>query len=380
MGHAQGKHESLARNLSRVRVPNGPPFSYIRPQMTKILFILKRKENGDKDKILIETGLYHSAKFIKNMLDDSELESKMVVVTDNNDIDREVTLYKPDFVIIEALWVVPSKFAVLKKLHPSVKWIIRIHSNIPFMAQEGIAMDWILDYSEFDDIIIAPNSPKMLHDIEIILQAKKSLKNNLIYLPNYYPVDNFKEPKKTIDLLEKPVLDICCFGAIRPLKNQLTQAIAAIDFATQFNKPLRFHVNSERYETNGLTVFHNLKGLFQNLDESKFSLVTHPWSTHEEFLNTCSVMDLGLQVSFSETFNIVAADLLSVGVPLVGSAEIPWLHDTHLADPTSSLSIFNSMVFHYYNSELNLTINRSHLIKYNEDTKNIWLNYFRNNI
>jgi hypothetical protein len=71
------------------------------------------------------------------MLQKSGIESKLSVCTDNNDIDREVNLYKPTHVIIEALWVVPTKFAVLTKLHPKVQWILRLHSEMPCMAGAG---------------------------------------------------------------------------------------------------------------------------------------------------------------------------------------------------------------------------------------------------
>ena len=48
--------------------------------------------------------------------------------------------------IVEALWVVPEKFDVLTKLHPRVQWIVRTHSQAPFLASEGIATAWIAGY------------------------------------------------------------------------------------------------------------------------------------------------------------------------------------------------------------------------------------------
>ena len=115
-------------------------------KQSKILFILKIKQNygaTNDYSIGLSTGLYNSAQFMNEMLIDGGFDSQMVSVIDNNDIDREVTLHKPTHVIIEALWVVPSKFEVLCKLHPNVKWVIRLHSEIPFLANEGMAMDWI---------------------------------------------------------------------------------------------------------------------------------------------------------------------------------------------------------------------------------------------
>jgi len=129
----------------------------------KILFILKRKNNYDviKDSnIGMSTGLYNSASFMNDMLNNAGIESHISVVIDNNCIDREVTKHKPTHVIIEALWVVPSKFYVLCKLHPKVKWIIRLHSEIPFLANEGMALDWLGDYVFFENVYIGTNAPR----------------------------------------------------------------------------------------------------------------------------------------------------------------------------------------------------------------------------
>ena len=110
----------------------------------KILFILKRREDYNgiiHSHVGLSTGLFNSASFMNDMLNDAGVESKLVVVEDNNRIDSEVYKYKPTHVIIEALWVVPSKFAILADLHPTVKWIVRLHSELPFLANEGIALD-----------------------------------------------------------------------------------------------------------------------------------------------------------------------------------------------------------------------------------------------
>ena len=67
----------------------------------RILFILKRHNYGPS------YGLLNSCGYISEALRRNGIESKSVEVTDNNDIDREVSQYQPTHVIIEALWVVP---------------------------------------------------------------------------------------------------------------------------------------------------------------------------------------------------------------------------------------------------------------------------------
>src|SRR5215469_2549040 len=115
--------------------------------MERALFIVKRGQDVSGGYSYSGAfGLTNSAFFVVNTLREAGVKAKLVVVNDNNDIDKEVTTYRPSHVFIEALWVVPEKFQVLRNLHPNVKWVVRIHSDIPFLAHEGIAIDWIKRY------------------------------------------------------------------------------------------------------------------------------------------------------------------------------------------------------------------------------------------
>ena len=350
---------------------------------TKVLFILKRKDNYNLEKdnhVGVITGLYNSASFVNQMLIDSGIESNMVVVIDNNDIDREVNKFKPTHVIIEALWVVPSKFAVLCRLHPTVKWIIRLHSEVPFLANEGMAFDWIGEYVKYENLFIGINAPRaykeMFHFLSLEMGwTKAEADRKLIYMPNYYPTD-YKHKK--LDK-KKDHIDIGCFGAVRPLKNHMLQAMAAVKFADKIGKKLKFHINSGRLEMKGEPVLHNLKGLFGHLHHHGHELIMHEWRPRAEFLELCALMDIGLQSSFSETFNIVGADIISQGVPLVGSKEIPWMSHFFCAKPTESDDIYKALCLTYKFPRINVVTNQNMLTNYVEKTSVIWENYFINN-
>jgi hypothetical protein len=348
--------------------------------MAKVLFILKRREDYNSilhSHIGLSTGLFNSASFVNDMLTEQGIESKLSVVTDNNCIDREVTAYRPTHVIIEALWVVPSKFEVLQRLHPNVTWIIRLHSEAPFIANEGMSMDWLGHYSKFENIVIGVNAPRMMREVKMYLKSKNSwteeeTDKRVIYLPNYYPQEyKTKKFDRT-----KDTLDICCFGAVRPLKNHLLQALAAIDFANQMKKPLRFHINAGRIEMKGEPVLNNLRELFAHLEDQGHQIISHQWTPREQFLELCSAMDIGMQVSFSETFNIVGADLISQGVPIVGSREIPWSVDSFNADPVDSQDITAKLKKTYNWAWMNVKTNQMALTNYTSKTTKIWKKYF----
>lgn len=348
---------------------------------TRVLFILKRRDDYHPVKHSpkgLSTGLFNSASFVNQMLLDMGIESAMEIAIDNNCIDRLVTKHKPTHVIIEALWVVPQKFAVLCKLHPTVKWIIRLHSEMPFMAGEGMAMDWLGDYVTYDNIDIGVNAPRMLNEIQAYLKIAKGwtdrqTQERIYYMPNFYPQEY---QTKTLDK-NKYWVDVACFGAVRPLKNHMLQAVAALKFARYVGKQLRFHINVGRIEMKGDPALNNLRGFFQHLHDSGHHMVGHEWRPREGFLDLCSEMDIGLQCNFSETFNIVSADLISQGVPVVGSYEIPWATRWFNARPAESDEIADAMIRTYEYPRLNVWLNQCNLTKYTDKTTKIWYKLFK---
>ena len=349
--------------------------------MSKVLFILKRREDFNPVKHSpqgLSTGLFNSASFVDQMLNDMGVESAVEVAIDNNCIDRLVTKHKPTHCIIEALWVVPQKFEILSRLHPNVTWIIRLHSEMPFMAGEGMAMDWLGDYVTFKNIIIGVNAPRMMDEVKTYLQIKQGWSDaetdrRIIYMPNFYPQ---AMKQKQYDR-NKYWVDIACFGAVRPLKNHMVQAVAALKFAEKIGKQLRFHINMGRIEMKGDPVMHNLRGIFQHLADRGHQLIGHEWTPREGFLEICSNIDIGLQCNFSETFNIVSADLISQGVPIVGSYEIPWATRWFNARPAESDEIADKLLLTHRFPAINVALNQRNLNKYTDNTAKIWAKLFK---
>lgn len=313
--------------------------------LPRVLFILKKRGHYDWGYCGgTSSGLYNSAWFIVEKLLDLGFPCKIAEVVDNNDIDREVTAFKPNFAIIEALWVVPEKFEILHRLHPSVHWVVRIHSDTPFLSNEGVAIDWLVKYLNFGVDNIAGNSKEVVNDLKVMIRNAyrewplHKRDHRVVYLPNYYPIhDRCHMAMKRPDSF----LDVGCFGAIRPMKNQLIQAVAAVDCANRLKKKLRFHINSTRVETGGESALKNLKSL---MIQTGNELVEHEWVPHCDFMQVLTSMDIGMQVSFSETFNIVAADMVAAGLPIVVSPEVHWAVLWSQADPNDSKDIAECML------------------------------------
>jgi hypothetical protein len=338
----------------------------------RVLFICKRRYSyGEYGGYGASYGLLNSCRFLVNSLELMGVESKVIEVLDNNDIDREVVSYKPTHVFIEAIWVVPSKFDVLIKLHPTVQWNVRIHSNTPFLSLEGVAIEWIKKYAHLQDkywqFNIAPNSKNLCNDL------LKSMGISTIYAPNIY--QPLVKPELSSKLSDKNIINIGCFGATRPLKNQLIQAMAAIAFAKEVDIKMNFHINHSNVEMAGDNIYRNIVSLFEG---TKYTLVEHDWMNHDIFLKVVKEMDLGLQVSLSETFNIVAADFVYLNIPIVGSNEIEWMNPLYQADPTNLDDIVKHLQIAWAGRKTDTqSLNTKGLNNYNKDAEKVWADYFK---
>lgn len=330
----------------------------------RILFICKKNTiYGINTYARRSSGLYNSTSFIAKGLRSLGVHARVIEVQDNNCIDREVTEFKPNVVVIEALWVVPEKFDVLKRLHPKVKWFIHMHSGIPFLAQEGMACGWLIDSAKRGLGIIA-NSPDSFDAFRKIIPPEQ-----LVYLPNVYLKEQ-KQPKKHE---HRKVINVGCFGAVRPLKNHLSQAFAAIQFARDLGKQLRFHVNATRTEMGGQPIVKNLRELFERLHDA--DLVEHQWHNPEDFVDLLHAhIDIGMQVSLSETFNVVSADCITAGIPCIVSDEVPWASKLIRAEKDNIESMVK-LLHRAWSYPLLVSYNQWLLRNYAEESLSMWYSW-----
>lgn len=332
----------------------------------KVLFICKERLNSYKNSV----GLVNSALFVTRKLIELGAQAKVVTVVDANAIDKEVYDYRPTHVIIEALWVTPAKYSVLLSKYPNITWITRVHSKAAFLSNEGIALDWMVKYRDelypnYSNFYISTNNEEFGNDLNYTLDLGS------IYLPNIYDpsyVENLELPPK---FPRSGVINIGCFGAIRPMKNTLIQGMAAIIFGNQEDLKVRFHVNAGRVEQNGASHLRNLEELFAGTGHHE--LVKHEWFSHDDFLALISSMDLGMQVSFSETFNIVTADMVALGVPVVVSEEVDWITPIFQASTSSTEDIVDTMKVALTFGRVGAWLNYHRLEKYAQEATDQWV-------
>lgn len=318
------------------------------------LFIVKQRIGTYGEPI----GLHNSAAICADALNQMGITAKSILVQDGNSIDRIVTKTKPKRVIIEALWCTPEKLKELIRLHPHIQWFIRIHSRLPFLSQEGISIEWLKKYRDLG-VKIAANHLVTADDL------KKILNYDILYMPNLYAF-NLDVPNCYIPA---NILNISCFGAIRPLKNQFIQAVAAMRCANKLKTTLHFHMNGNRIEQKGDPILKTIKSLF---DGTKHKLILHPWIEHHNFLNLVKMMDIGMQVSYSESFNIVTADHITMGVPIVTSEDINWCGNKIKANTNSVDSQLDALLYGLNDRKSVSKSQQKHLNKYEHISEKVW--------
>jgi hypothetical protein len=336
----------------------------------KVLFICKRRLSYGNS-----YGLINSATFVAEYLKTVGYNAKVEIATDANDIDKLVTEFDPKFVFLEAIWVTPEKMDEILSLkrHKDRQWIVRLHSRPTFIANEGIAFPWLLGYRNLDkkNLIIAPNHAEFAYDLKHSFFLRSAYLPNIYFPPYYSDVLDYNRKKRYL-------VKIGCFGSMRPMKNHLAQAMAAVKYAQENNLHLEFHMNASRCEQQGDQVVKNVRAFFAGLSDN-YNLVEHDWLSHHDFVQLVNTLDIGMQVSLSETFNIVAADFVYNDITFVGSNQISWLPSRFQVIDTNSTEEM-VQVLNYSTSMMGRWMKKSAkkgLAAYTENAKDIWLDFLK---
>lgn len=321
------------------------------------------------------TGMWTSSQMVVDVLTKNGISCDISLAQDANSIDSIVTNLNPSTVFIEGLWVAPQKFTELIAIprHSSREWVVRIHSDMPFLATEGVAFSWFKQYLDIG-IKVAPNSFRLHRELSFIMSSmgytNEAIAEMLVFLPNCYPT-NFPQ-LSSIDIMSKETLDIACFGAIRVMKNHVMQAFNALEFCKIHGKKLRWHYNNN-IGSGGQGPHNNMIAMLQGIDGVE--LVPHEWEDRATFLNSISEVDVLLQLSLSETMNIVAADATYVGKPIIVSDEIMWAHPLY-GHPNDSSKTLKVMKVIMNAPSFFVQANREGLRSYAQTSEIIWVRRF----
>jgi len=240
-------------------------------------------------------------------------------------------------IVISAPWISVRDLVALVEHFHMIQFIVVSHSNVGFLQADPQGVHLLRDYIElsrkFDNLSVGGNSHRFTSWLE------EAYDEQTILLPNMYPAHPhaFDRFCHGVGSMMRDTVRIGSFGAIRPLKNQLTAAAAAIIIAKRSGQPVEFHLSAGREEGGGNVVLSAIEQMTK--DVPNFKLVLDGWRGWIEFRELVKDMDLLIHPSYTESFNIVSADGVSQGVPVVGSHAITWLPNSWKADSDDAIAI-----------------------------------------
>ena len=231
-------------------------------------------------------------------------------------------------VVFQAVWVAPDTMAELCAAYPSVHFVVRTHSQVGFLQVEPRAIDvlramLLLEQQQLN-LTVSTNTERLQ---EFLVATYRS---PVLYLPNLYDAE--RASRKRDESHRHRLFRVGSFGAHRLLKNHTTGAAAALMMAERRSSDLEFYVNANREEHGGEpgAIMRSLRAMFAGVPWAK--LVEVPWAEWAAFRATVAHMDLCVQTSFTETFNIVTCDAACEGVPSVVGPAIEWAPRRWVAD------------------------------------------------
>jgi glycosyltransferase involved in cell wall biosynthesis len=278
-----------------------------------------------------------------NYLNSNSINAAVFPVRHNIDIVQAIKEYETEnkysltHAVISAPWISTRDMKAIVEYFPMTQFVVVSHSNVGFLQADPQGIHLIRDYLELshklDNLSIGGNSERFTNWLS------KAYNTHAVLLPNMYPISSsfLQHVKASIKRNFRDIVKIGSFGAIRPLKNQLTACAASIIIAKKLDKPVEFHLSAGREEGGGNIVLNAIKQMVQDIPN--FELKLDGWCGWTDFRKTVADMDLLIHPSYTESFNMVSADGISQGVPVVGSSAIEWLPEHWKADSDDAMEI-----------------------------------------
>jgi glycosyltransferase involved in cell wall biosynthesis len=318
-------------------------------------------------------GLGINALLTVKVLRKHGIRADLAAVHGINDVRKELTKHCPTHAIIQALWITAEQQASLCADFPQTHFVVRCHSQIGFLQVEPNAIKILRDLLFLQEGLLNLSVSSNTYRLQEFLHH--SYKSKVLYLPNLYDLERVS--RKRDESHGHRVLRVGSFGAHRLLKNHTTAAAAAMMMAERRGSDLEFYVNAGREEN--IAKNSVLKSLRFMLDRVRWAkLVEVGWEEWSQFKQTVAHMDLCLQPSFTETFNIVTADAAAEGVPSVVSEAIEWVPHRWKAavdDAADIARVGSNLLWDIHGADEGL----QHLEKYCKEGIHAWLQYLDSN-
>ena len=221
---------------------------------------------------------------------------------------------------VSAPWIPTLDFQRLLTAFPHIEFVVNCHSNVGFLGADTNGVVLIRQYLNLAmanlNFHVAANSLRGSRWLDGVYEQDA---HRVLYLPNLYFLEN---PDTNRPLWTSGILRIGIFGAIRPLKNFASAVAAAMQIGRDLRADLEITMSSGRTEGGGDGVLASIRAMVDKVP--RVTLKESGWQTWPEFRALVRSMNLLIQPSYTESFNMVTADGVAEGVPSVVSEAIDW--------------------------------------------------------
>lgn len=289
------------------------------------MHVLLAYKNFARNQNISHIGLGVSALNTAKVLKKHGITTSILAAVDAKDIGNYIR-QNPTIthVVVSAPWIKPDDFTS-QLLNPfgNIEFAVNCHSNVAFLQADTNGINLIKQYIELQqgslNFQMSTNSRKGTRWLRDASQRP------IIYLPNMYYLDSATNSHRP--LWDGGTLYIGAFGALRIPKNLVSAAGACLQIANQLKADTKFYMSSGRSDGSA-GVLSAVKAI---LDGTRVDLITTGWQTWPKFRDIVRQMHLLINVSFTESFNVVSADGVSEGVPSVVSDAIDWAPENWIA-------------------------------------------------
>jgi hypothetical protein len=243
-------------------------------------------------------------------------------------------------VVISAAWLPVLDLGNLVIKWPRIEFAVNIHSNVGFLQADSNGVHLLGKYVHLQKELL--NFRVSANNSEFCDWLTEAYSVEALLLPNLYNLDSTVMTNRP--LYNGGTVRIGAFGAARPQKNFMTAAAAAISISKELAVPVDFWMNGGRPEGGG-SIERAIKELVGH--RANVSLNILNWSPWPEFLDFIGTLHLMIQVSYTESFNIVTADGIAKSVPSVVSQAIDWVPARWIAasdDPLDVARVGRSLI------------------------------------
>jgi hypothetical protein len=277
-------------------------------------------------------GLHSAAYNIVKVLQVNDIDAQLISVENNVDLFYAIRDEgSPAFthIILLAPWISALDLKALLSEFPTTQFAVLSHSNVGFLHADYRAVSNLRDYIEisqyYPNLRVGGNTERFTRWLSDAFDFNALLLPNLYYIP-LMPLDSW---------LHENIIRIGAFGSQRIQKNFTTALAAALIIQKRLGTEVHFYMT--RGGENNQPINEAMRQMGQNIPG--FSIHYLDWVSNDEFLDYVAAMDLLLQPSYTESFNMITADGITQGVPSVVSPAITWAPDSWKADPDDAVEV-----------------------------------------